>query len=253
MRTGIGLGIGAIAAMMVAAAAVWSLEQGWLRLLDPPLAEYPVQGLDVSHHQGPIDWEAVADTGRFRFVWIKATEGGDFVDPRFREHWRGAREAGLVVGAYHFFTLCRPGRDQAENLLRELAAVGGARLDPSLPVAVDLELGGNCARRPSTAEVLAEVHAFLATVARATGRKPVVYTTYEFHRAYLVGAWPTGHPLWIRSVFTRPAAEVDGEPWVIWQYLPRGRVPGIEGVVDQNAFAGDADAFATFTRAPPGP
>lgn len=227
------------AVCVVAAGVAWALENGWLKLQEPSLREFPVQGLDVSHHQGVIDWRAVARDGRFRFVWIKATEGGDFVDPRFAANWRGARRAGFVVGAYHFFTLCRPGIEQAANLLAALPEVR----DPTLPVAVDLELGGNCAARPEPSDVRRELDAFLESVEVHTGRPSVLYTTYEFHEAYLAGAWPRSRPLWLRSVFTRPGS-LDDVTWTFWQYLPRGRVDGIDGVVDQNAFAGDSAAFA---------
>ena len=68
-------------------------------------------------HQGPIDWQRVAGDG-IGFVYMKATEGGDWVDATFAPNWAGARAAGLKVGAYHFFTLCRAGADQAANFLR---------------------------------------------------------------------------------------------------------------------------------------
>ncbi|MEO0600571.1 MAG: GH25 family lysozyme [Myxococcota bacterium] len=235
---------------LLGAGVAWALENGWLTLQEPSQEAFPVQGLDVSHHQGVIDWPRVARDGRFRFVWIKATEGGDFVDPRFAINWREAGSAGFVVGAYHFFTLCRPGTEQAENLLSVLPEVDGA----TLPVAVDLELGGNCGARPSRTAFASELGAFLEAVERRTGRPSVLYTTFEFHEAYLTGADLDARPWWVRSVFTRPGP-LDGQPWHVWQYLPRGRVDGIEGVVDQNAFAGDAAAFATFVRPvsrPPG-
>jgi lysozyme len=93
-----------------------------------------VQGIDVSHHQGPINWDEVAGDD-VRFAWIKATEGGDWEDPRFDENWAGAGAAGVPRGAYHFFTLCRPAAEQAAWFL-SVAPAG------ELPTAVDLEYGG---------------------------------------------------------------------------------------------------------------
>jgi lysozyme len=66
----------------------------------------PVQGIDVSRWQGKIDWASVAAAGK-QFAFIKATEGGDHIDPRFLENWHGAKQAGLVRGAYHFVYWCR--------------------------------------------------------------------------------------------------------------------------------------------------
>lgn len=60
-------------------------------------------GVDVSNHQGVIEWERVSADG-ISFAYIKATEGGDHVDAQFYANWRAAATAGLDRGAYHFFT-----------------------------------------------------------------------------------------------------------------------------------------------------
>ena len=216
-----------------------AVDRGWLVLQDPPLARYPIRGLDVSHHQGAIDWPVVAADPGLRFVWIKATEGGDWTDPRFAENWEGARAAGLAVGAYHYFTLCRSGADQAAHFLATVPP-----LEETLPAALDLEHDGNCAARPPTGPLLTEIDVFLDAVERAHGRRPVVYTTREFHRRHLQGAL-RDHPLWIRDVILAPGA-IDGRPWTVWQHLSRGRVAGIEGFVDRNVFAGSEEAFVDF-------
>ena len=101
----------------VAAAAVFGLDRGYWRLNHPDPARFPIWGVDVSHHQGPIDWPKVASEPHVAFAFIKATEGGDWTDPRFATNWREARAAGLLVGAYHFFTFCRPPLDQARHFL----------------------------------------------------------------------------------------------------------------------------------------
>lgn len=233
-----------LAAVVVAALVAVGIERGWVHPNRPSREAFPVHGLDVSHHQGPIDWPAVAATGSFRFVWIKATEGGDWTDPRFAENWRGARAAGLVPGAYHYFTLCRPGADQAAHFLATVPREPGR----ALPLAVDLEHEGNCVRgRPAEEVVRAEIRTFLAAVEAETGARPVVYTTREFHRAHLSGALD-GYDVWIRGVLMRPGP-VDGRPWTFWQYRARGRVPGIAGFVDQNVFRGDEAAFEALISA----
>lgn len=216
-----------------------AVERGWIALQDPSVARYPIRGLDVSHHQGRIDWPTVALDPQIRFVWIKATEGGDFTDPRFAENWQGARDAGLAVGAYHYFTLCRPGRDQAAQFLATVPVVPDA-----LPPALDLEHEGNCSGRPATTALRVEIDTFLDTVEAAVGKRPVVYTTREFHEQHLIGALHD-HPLWIRDVLRAPGP-IDGRPWTVWQHLSRGRVDGIDGFVDRNVFAGDEAAFSAF-------
>jgi lysozyme len=185
-----------------------------------------VQGIDVSHHQGEIHWPTVADDG-VRFAWIKATEGGDWVDPRFAVNWQAAGEAGIPRGAYHFFTFCRPGAEQAANFLAAVPAGEG-----ELPPAVDLEYGGNCDQRPDTASLGEELEAFMRAVERATGQRPVIYATGALVRDHI--ALLVGERLWVRAIH-HPLGMEAPVPAAVWQYSNIGRVDGIEGRVDRNA------------------
>jgi lysozyme len=214
---------GAVPAVVSAAMAVgWVV---WLPAYRPELREGERYGIDVSHHQGPIDWDRVARDG-ISFVYIKATEGGDFVDNRFAANWNGAEGSGLVRGAYHYFTLCTEGEDQARNFLQVVPE------DPdALPPAVDLELAGNCRARPDRAAVERELSSFLALVEEATGDRAVLYVGDAFEERYPVRA-SFGRPLWHRRFLRRPG--VDG--WVIWQVGGFAEVDGVRGRVDLNVF-----------------
>ncbi len=119
----------------------------WMPGYRPALEHGERFGIDVSSHQGSIDWQRVARDG-IDFVYIKASEGGDAADARFRANWDGATSAGIEPGAYHFFTLCRSGADQAANFLESVPADRHA-----LAPAVDLEFDGNCSRRPGCVRV----------------------------------------------------------------------------------------------------
>ena len=225
----------------------------WFREYRPDPARYPLRGIDVSHHQGRIDWPRVA-ADDVAFAYLKATEGGDYRDDAFARNWDAARAAGLAVGAYHFFTFCRPGAEQADNVLATVPAAADA-----LPLVVDLEFGGNCGRVPAPADLRGELDAFLARVEPARGRRVVFYVTAEFLDAY--GAALPPRALWRRSLLREP------EPlarWVLWQYHNRGRVDGIDGPVDLDVFFAGPEAFAAWRGAvaadarpwvarPPGP
>jgi lysozyme len=89
-----------------------------------------VIGVDVSNHQGDIDWPTLASSN-VAFAYIKATEGGDFRDKRFQLNWEGAKRAGLARGAYRFFTQCRSGAEQAKAFIAAVPRDEGA-LPPSL-------------------------------------------------------------------------------------------------------------------------
>ncbi|MFO0625291.1 MAG: GH25 family lysozyme [Polyangiales bacterium] len=217
--------LAALAAVLVSVvAAAVAMIAGWWT----PWAAGLLTGVDVSHHQGRIDWSALAGTD-VRFAYLKATEGGSHVDPRFRENWEGARAAGIPRGAYHFFTLCRPGVQQAANFLATVPA------DPdALAPALDLEHMGPCREGPAMTDVPREVGDFLARVEAARGRRPILYVTEEFHALHLRGL--RGERFWIRALFQRP--DFRTEEWVLWQHHNRGRRRGVQGPVDLNALRG---------------
>ncbi len=230
----------ALASVLVLMALAWALSAGFLRFNYPSRDEFPVWGIDVSHHQGPIDWDAVRAGGEVAFAYIKATEGGDWTDRRFAENWAAARARGLRVGAYHFFTLCRDAEAQADNFIRTVPQAD------ALPHVVDLEFGGNCGARPDPPALRRSVEVWLDRVEAHYGRRPLLYVTHEFFDAYLEDAAPLGE-LWIRDIFWRPHLP---HPWryPLWQFANRGRLGGIEGPVDLNVFWGDAAAWERFAR-----
>jgi lysozyme len=203
----------------------------------PSTAEYPVRGIDVSNHQGAIDWSQVAQAP-VHFAYIKATEGQDFRDARFVENWQGSAGAGLKRGAYHFFTLKSTGLQQAANFIAVVPK------DPeALPPVVDVELWGNPATRPSVEALQHELSDFMNAVRTHYGQEPVIYTGNDYRDHFLRG-FPQRR-LWIRSVITAPRL-TDHAPWHFWQYSEKKRVPGIAGFVDQNVFHGDRAAFVAF-------
>lgn len=243
MRAGKGLRLriaGAVAALAAFCLVAFPLfDAGIVRFNYPSRERFPIQGIDVSRHQGTIDWPAVAATGAVQFAYIKATEGGDFQDASFRENWVKAKQAGIARGAYHFFTLCRPGKDQAKNFLATVPREPGA-----LPFAIDLEFGGNCGARPSAQALIAELADFLNEVRRVHPETPVFYVTYDFYDRYMknnIGQFPDHH-LWLRNIFYEPAQK-NCDRWRLWQFAHRGRLDGIAGPVDLNVFCGDRAAF----------
>lgn len=201
---------------------------GLLRFNFPSAQDYPVQGIDVSHHQGEIDWAAIPKD-KIKFVYIKASEGGDWRDKAFEQNFSGARAAGLDVGAYHFFTLCKDGITQARNFMG-VVKIDGAMLTP----VVDLEYVGNCSARPSKEDFLRELNNFVQEWQAFYMKKPVFYTTKEFYDDYIKGSAFESYPLWLRDVFLEP--DIKKYPsMILWQYADNARLNGIEGPVDLNA------------------
>jgi lysozyme len=187
----------------------------------PSLDSGEVHGIDVSNHQGDIDWHAVSADG-IGAAMIKATEGNDYEDPRFQENWTESAQAGVRRGAYHFFTLCSPGAEQAENFL-----AAAPPDDDALPPAIDLELIGACDERPPQSVVSDELEDFRHTVEGAWGRPLLVYARGDFRSEYDLGAL-VGNPQWVTHFFIRPRDDA----WAVWQIHYVARIDGIDGGVD---------------------
>jgi lysozyme len=200
-----------------AAALGWFV---WLPHHRPALLPGERYGIDVSHHQGIILWSKVAADG-ISFAYIKATEGGDFIDPQFAMNWAEAAAAGVDRGAYHFFTLCTPGMEQARNFLEVVKPSADA-----LPPAVDLELTGNCSDPQDPGTIRRELANFIEVVESVTGRQVVLYVRDDFRDRYPVEEW-FERAAWRFRFLRRP-----GEGWAIWQVSSFSVVDGIDGRVD---------------------
>ena len=227
--------VGAVVVVLaVLGAATWWL---WFPHWRPALRDGERYGIDVSAHQGAVDWARVAADG-IDFAYVKATEGGDFRDDRFAANWSGAHEAGLDRGAYHFFTLCTPGAPQAANFL-SVAPPDPAALAP----AVDLELAGNCRARPPRTTVVGELEAFLAAAEAAWGGQVVIYLGDDFEGRYEVRD-ALDRPLWLRRFLLRPR----GAGVSIWQVHGYAKVDGIAGRVDLNLMRAQASRRSRSSR-----
>lgn len=203
---------------------------------------YPVHGVDVARYQGAIDWRAVARSG-IAFAYIKATEGGDVLDPEFRSNRRGAKSAGLRWGAYHYFYFCRPAAQQARWFIRHVPRDAAA-----LPHVLDMEWNPRsptCRLRPDGATVRREARRFLEILERHYGRRPIVYTTPDFYAQTGIGRL-SGTQFWLRSVADHPSATYPGQRWTFWQYTGTGQVPGVSGPVDINVFVGSRESWAAW-------
>lgn len=181
-------------------------------------------GIDASHHQGTIDWRAVARDG-ISFAFLKATEGATFTDPMFAANAAAAADAGIEVAGYHYFSLCTPGADQAEHFV---SVIDGAP-QGWLPPAVDVELLGSCSTPPPRDALLGEITTFLEIVEMRTGKRPVVYLFPDFEEEYGAAADLAAYRQWVRNLDGRPERD-----WWVWQQTDSGTVDGIAGPVDVN-------------------
>lgn len=194
---------------------------------------YEIHGIDISHHQGEIDWEMLRNNGMInrypvRFVMIKATEGASNIDRRFEENFYQAREYGFVRGAYHFWSTTSSGRAQAEFFLSNVQLEEG-----DLPPVLDVE---HKSKEQTPEEFKESVLTWLRIVERHYGVKPIIYTYYKFKMAYLSDSVFDAYPYWIAHYYV-DKVEYKGK-WKFWQHTDCGRLPGIKGYVDFDIYNG---------------
>lgn len=205
----------------------------------------PVQGIDAARFQNTIDWRQVRRAG-VRFAFLKATEGGDLLDPKFKEHWRGAGRARIARGAYHFYYFCTRPEVQARWFIRNVPKAGR-----NLPPVLDMEwnpFSPTCQRRPSAATVRAEMQTWLDIVERHYRQRPVIYTTPGFYKDARLDRLK-GYEFWLRTTAKTPREAFPGQSWTFWQFTATGIVPGVEGDTDRNIFNGSVADWNAWTDA----
>ncbi|MDE7474789.1 MAG: hypothetical protein K2M71_04085 [Duncaniella sp.] len=199
----------------------------------PDRNRFEVIGIDISAHNGDIDFRKVA-ADENSFVIINATQLSTFKDRKFIDNLRKAREAGLKVGAYHFFRFDTPGYMQGLNFLNSLQS---RQLD--LPLIIDIEEWANPNSQP-TPMVLNRLTEMIDHL-EGHGHRVMLYTNKNGFARFVRGRLE-GYPLWICSLVDEP----EEMGWVLWQGTHNGRVDGINHPVDINAFAGSAAEWDDF-------
>ena len=194
---------------------------------------YEIHGIDISHHQGTIDWDKLRTNGMIdkwpvRFVMIKATEGASNIDKNFAYNFHNAREYGFIRGAYHFWSTRSTGRAQANHFLNNVKLEEG-----DLPPVLDVEHKG---KDQSPEDFKESVLTWLRIVEKKYGVKPIIYTYYKFKTAYLSDSVFNSYPYWIAHYYV-DKVEYKGK-WKFWQHTDCGRLPGIDGYVDFDIYNG---------------
>ncbi|MGN9779728.1 GH25 family lysozyme [Micromonospora sp. H33] len=228
--------------LLAAALAATTATVGLVTVTEAPALAATTAGIDVSRHQGTINWTSVRNAG-IEFAFIKATEGTSYKDPNFNTNYVNAYYAGVIRGAYHF---ALPDRSSGATQANYLASNGGAWSADSrtLPAALDIEYnpyGPSCYGLSQSA-MRSWIADFLNAYRARTGRYAVIYTTTNWWTT-CTGNWSgpwANHPLWIARWSTSPGTLPAGAPfWSFWQYTATGRVSGVSGDVDRNYFNGD--------------
>ena len=220
---------------LLAFSAFWAYRE--YRTSPPYVDEekYPVRGIDISRHNGQINFEKVKNDG-MEFVFIKASEGTTHRDSLFSSNYEMARRAGLKTGAYHFFRFDSDGVEQALNFL---GAVG--HRFPDLGLVIDVEKAGN--PKNVSPEDIRKRLSTMVEYLNLLGYRVMIYTNFEGYYDYIEEILP-GYPLWICRFKENP---INAE-WTFWQYDHHGKVDGVKGDVDLNAFYGTREEWEDYLK-----
>lgn len=186
---------------------------------------YLSHGIDISHYQGEIDWEAFnSDTNNLiSFVYCKATEGETIIDEQWETNREKLVELAIPHGAYHFF---RPKLSVNQQVIHFLRHYNPNQND--LPPVLDIETEAN-----SDEQLIAATQQWLKLFEKETGRRPIIYTSYYFYNTKFKGKFE-GYKFWIANYNKNVESKLDNDDIIYWQYSDNGKVYGIEGPVDYN-------------------
>lgn len=183
-----------------------------------------VHGIDVSHYQNNVFWDAVRDDTNMSYVYLKCTEGSDNQDPLYLKNIEMIRDRNLKVGSYHFFRPKVSLQQQMHNF-RAQCLPGEQDLIPMLDVETTSGL--------DTEEFCDSLQKMLTLMEDAYHQKPLVYTYRNFYNSHLQGRLD-GYPLMIAMYSDEQPELADGRDYIIWQYTCKGRLAGVKGEVDKS-------------------
>jgi lysozyme len=227
VRKGVFIVVAALAVCIVAGVGLYMHRHKSRRIFRPAISR-SYDGIDVSHHQGRINWEKVAQNSNIQFVYIKASEGATRVDKRYSENIQGARRAGIKVGSYHFFRGNKSAKEQFSNFNKYINK-GYQDLIPM----VDVEENGNS--NITRKELQNNLREFMQLIKDEYGKYPLLYSQYKFYKSMLSPEFDRYY-LFIARYGNRPPHLEGNTKYNIWQFSERGRIDGINGYVDLDCF-----------------
>jgi lysozyme len=188
-----------------------------------------LQGIDVSHYQGTVNWSSVKNAG-IVFAFAKATDGNTYTDPQFHTNWQAMQAAGILRVT------------QAQNFINAIGSLAAN----DLPPVVDIEIfKGNF----GSASSAANLQTWLDAVEKALSRKPMIYTNTNFWNE-TINADFSKYPLWIAEYgVSQPKIPSSWKNWNFWQSSQSGSVAGVTGSVDTDVFAGSMSDLLGLIKA----
>lgn len=186
------------------------------------------EGIDISSWQGSIDFTSVAESG-ISVVYMKASQGTDYVDPYLETYYQGTKSNGMKVGFYHYLTARTTSEAQSEAEFFVNTISGKT---PDCLLAMDFESFGDL----SNEQINQIAQVFLQTVENLTGKGVVIYSD-AFNASNTFSSSLNIYPLGVADYgVSEPQVNANWNTWVGFQYTDQGEINGISGYVDRNEF-----------------
>jgi lysozyme len=209
--------------------------------IDTPL----VQGIDVSHFQGPVDWKEI---DHIAFAICKATQGISFTDPNFSSNWNDLKAQKIMRGAYHFYVNTDDPVHQAQNFLNAVRDYSKG----DLPLIIDIENGSLRQGDTNSDQLVNNVLQMLQFIEAKTQITPMIYTNTTFAQNYLSDDRLAVYPLWIADYKTQriPTVPKPWSPnsWSFWQKSDTYDLDPENNKVDMDLFNGSLEKLQALTK-----
>ena len=185
------------------------------------------QGIDVSHYQGDIDWQKVSSQ-KLQFVFIKATQGNQYVDPHYQQNWQQSAQYDLLRGIYHYLDPSIDAVAQAKHFVNISKGQFG-----DFPPVIDIEAFEN----EKASKVINVLQEFIMYIEQHVSCKPIIYTSHGFWDQ-LNNHQFGDYPLWLADYASKPQLPNGWQQWTFWQFESNANIPGIPNQVDKNKYNG---------------
>lgn len=190
-------------------------------------------GIDISQYQGNISWDELEPTKELfelKFVVVRATAGANKVDSKFRKNWNNLSETLYIQGAYHYYRPDENSTEQAHNFIETVKLKKG-----QLPPILDIE---KMPKGQSMQKLKEGLQNWLNLVEAHYHIKPIIYTGEKYYDSFLKDDFPD-YQFWIANY--NPWKENIHPDYLMWQFSEKGKMIGINELVDFNVFNGNVE------------
>lgn len=182
------------------------------------------RGIDISHHQGNIDFDKLK--GNIDFAMVRTSYGAFYEDKKYKQNIAGLEKIGVPYGLYHFSyaTNVEEAKKEAEGFINVIK-----KYNPTYPVVIDIEHSDRTSN--IRGDTLIEIANTICSMIENAGYYAMIYSNLSYFNDKLNDNSLDRYDKWLAEWKSIPTYD---KPFGIWQYTSNGNVPGITGNVDLN-------------------